>query len=108
MRVLQESVRRQEPVGISGMTLLEIAVVFGSGSTRSEADAGAVLNELESSPAFRVFPLTIEVAREVAALGRHLGDPGDRAIVSTARVHNLRLVTSDQRIIQSGLVPVIE
>lgn len=35
-------------------------------------------------------------------------DPADRAIVATARVHRLRLVTSDQRIIESKLVPVIE
>jgi hypothetical protein len=27
---------------------------------------------------------------------------------ATARIHGLRLVTSDQRIIESGLVPVVE
>jgi PIN domain nuclease of toxin-antitoxin system len=36
-----------------------------------------------------------------------LRDPADRAIVATARVHKLRLVTSDERIIESELVPVI-
>jgi PIN domain nuclease of toxin-antitoxin system len=41
-------------------------------------------------------------------LGASLRDPGDRVIVATARVHRLRLLTADQRIIESGLVPVIE
>jgi hypothetical protein len=29
-------------------------------------------------------------------------------IVATARIHRLRLVTSDQRIVESKLVPVVE
>jgi PIN domain nuclease of toxin-antitoxin system len=47
------------------------------------------------------------VALDVASLGV-LRDPADRAIAATARVHRLRLVTSDQRIIESKLVPVVE
>jgi PIN domain nuclease of toxin-antitoxin system len=35
-------------------------------------------------------------------------DPADRTIVATARVHGLRLVSSDRRIIDSGLVTVQE
>jgi PIN domain nuclease of toxin-antitoxin system len=37
-----------------------------------------------------------------------LHDPADRAIVCTARVHSLRLVTSDRRIVDSNLVSVID
>ena len=44
---------------------------------------------------------------DVVALGRTMADPGDRVIVATARVHNLRLLTSDERIIDSRLVPVV-
>jgi PIN domain nuclease of toxin-antitoxin system len=47
------------------------------------------------------------VALDVASLSV-LRDPADRAIAATARVHRLRLVTSDQRIIESKLVPVVE
>jgi PIN domain nuclease of toxin-antitoxin system len=61
---------------------------------------------LNSNPVFRLLPLTYEVAREVASLGI-LRDPADRAIAATARVHRLRLVTSDQRIIESKLVQVV-
>ena len=55
---------------------------------------------------FLVLPLNYEVAAEAALLA-NLRDPADRAIVATARVHRLTLVTSDQRIIESKLVPVI-
>jgi len=47
-------------------------------------------------------------AREVAALRDALRDPGDTAIVATARIRHLGLPTSDRRIIDSGLVSVIE
>jgi PIN domain nuclease of toxin-antitoxin system len=63
---------------------------------------------LKTNALFRIFPLTYEIASEVASLGRVLRDPADRAIVATARVHRLRLITSDQRIIESKLVPVLE
>jgi PIN domain nuclease of toxin-antitoxin system len=62
---------------------------------------------LESAPGFEIIPFSIEIATDVAALGPSLRDPADRAIVCTARVHGLRLITSDQRIIDSGLVPVV-
>ena len=56
----------------------------------------------------QVLPVTFEIASEVASMGRALQDPADRAIVATACVHRLTLVTSDQRIIESKRVPVID
>ena len=91
------------------MTLLELAVQFGNdGRLRSEIPLANLLSDLSSSPSFQVLPLDFEIAAEVAAMGDSLRDPADRAIVATARVHRLRLITSDQRIIESGLVPVID
>lgn len=106
-RVLRDAVRRHEPVAISAITLLEIAVLFGEANTRSDIPLDGLLSEIDSHPAFQIVPLTVEVAAEVAALGGSLRDPADRAIVATARVRRLRLITSDQRIIGSGLVPVV-
>jgi PIN domain nuclease of toxin-antitoxin system len=106
-RVLREAVRRGERVAISAVTLLEIAVLFGEGRTRSDTAAGELLREIDSNPVFQILPLTVEVAEEIAALGSALRDPADRAIVATARVHKLRLVSSDQRILESTLVQVV-
>ena len=106
IRALEGAVQRTEPVALSAISLLEIAVLTNEGKLR--LPLGDFFDELQANPLFRLLPLTYEIASEVASLGRGLRDPADRAIVATARVHRLRLVTSDQRIIESNLVQVIE
>ena len=107
IRVLEEAVRKREPVAMSAVSLLEIALLAGKEARRGESDAMRILREVSESPLFHIEPLTVDVAEEVAALGDALRDPSDRAIVCTARVRGLRLLTSDRRIIDSGLVPVV-
>ena len=106
-RVLREVDRRQEAVAISAITLLEIATLFRQGSGRSNISVEDLLHEIGLNPALHILPLTVDIAAEVAVMGPSLKDPADRAIVATARIHGLRLITSDQRIIDSRLVPVI-
>jgi PIN domain nuclease of toxin-antitoxin system len=108
LRILRAAARNSEPLAVSAISLLEIAVLFGEGSTRLKAPARELLSSIDENSGFAVLPLDIEVAAEVAALGDSLRDPADRAIVATARVHRLRLLTSDRRIIASKLVPVVE
>ena len=98
--MLRAAVRRGEPFAVSAITLLEIAVL--------RAPAGELLAAIDPGAGFHIVPLDIEIAAEVAVLGDVLRDPADRAIVATARVHRLRLVTSGQRIIESELVAVVE
>lgn len=105
-RVLENAVRRTEPVTLSAVSLLEIAILVSDGKVRLKATLDEFLESIQSSPVFRMLPLSFEIASEVALLGV-LRDPADRAIVATARIHSLRLVTSDQRIIESNLVNVI-
>lgn len=106
LRVLEAAVRRSEPVALSAMTLLEIGILAGDGKLQLRKSLEEIFDDLQSSPILQLLPLTREVATEAAYLG-NLRDSADRAIVATARVHRLRLVTSDQRIIESKLVPVI-
>jgi PIN domain nuclease of toxin-antitoxin system len=106
-RVLGDVLRLRAAVGISPVSLHEIAVSFGRDAKRADHSAETVFAGIQSNPLFQIVPFTIEIANEVAALGDALRDPSDRAIVATACVHNLRLVTSDERIIDSGLVPVV-
>jgi PIN domain nuclease of toxin-antitoxin system len=107
LRALESAVRRGEPVAISAISLLEIAVLASGGRPGLKVALDEVFQVLNSNPVFRVLPLTYEVALDVGLLGP-LRDPADRAIAATARVHRLRLVTSDQRIIESKLVQVID
>lgn len=103
-RVFRDIVRRQEAFGISAISLLEIATL--SRGTRG-VSASDVFAGFRDNPIVQVIPFTLDMASEVAALGNRLNDPGDRAIVATARVLGMRLLTSDQAIIESGLVPVV-
>ena len=107
LRILREVVRQRQTVGVSAITLLEIAALFGSGSRRGHVPAAYILREIDVHDAIQVVPLSVEIATEIAAMGGALPDPADRAIVATAKVHRLRLITSDQRIIESNLVPVV-
>ena len=106
-RVLDDVERHRECVGVSAMSLLELAFL-NEGKQRLSFRLEKVFYELDTNPVFRIIPLTTDGALEMVALGESLRDPGDRVIVATARVHRLRLLTADQRIIESNLVPVIE
>jgi PIN domain nuclease of toxin-antitoxin system len=99
-RILAQAERSGEQVGLCATTLMEIATLRIDGVEK-------ILKELETGPLFRVLPITIEIALDAANLAV-LRDPGDRAIVASARVLGLRLLTRDERIIASKLVPVVD
>jgi PIN domain nuclease of toxin-antitoxin system len=105
-RVLERAVRHAEPVAFSAISLLEIATLTSEGRLKMSLEE--FFEVVQANPLLQVLPLTYEIASEVAAMGRSLRDPADRAIVATARVHRLRLITSDQRIVESKLVPIVE
>jgi PIN domain nuclease of toxin-antitoxin system len=106
VRALADAEERNEPVAVSAITLFEIVGVLESGRVRGSIED--ILDQLGAPTLFQVLPMTLEIAREMAAIGTALRDPADRAIVATARIHRLKLVTSDQRIAASRLVPVID
>lgn len=76
---------------------------MSEGRLRTKESADEFFAELETRPAVQILPVTFEIASQFAAIGRALRDP---AVVATARVHGLRLLTSDDRI-NSKLVTVI-
>jgi PIN domain nuclease of toxin-antitoxin system len=84
---------------------MEIAVMPAE---RLRSSIANILAALEPGGDFWIVPIDLEITREVPALGDSLRTTADRVIVATARVHGLRLVTSDQRIIASKLCPVVE
>jgi PIN domain nuclease of toxin-antitoxin system len=105
IRVIEAADKGLQQVAISAVTLLEIAAMDGTSRIRS--GAAEILQLLEYHPMYRLLPVTFEIAIEAAAL-KALRDPADRAIVATARLHRLKLVTSDEAVIGSKLVSVVE
>jgi PIN domain nuclease of toxin-antitoxin system len=81
--------------------------MLSQNSRKVTGRADQILSALEMNPSFEILPITIPIALDAGAL-MMLRDSADRTIVATARVHGLRLLTSDQRIIDSKLVPVID
>lgn len=107
-RALAHTREINEQLGVAAITLWEIAKLVELGRLHFDQDLDIVLRGIEHHPTLRVVRLDAYVAGESAALGAKLrGDPADQLIVATARVHGLRLVTADERIRKSGLVPVI-
>ena len=106
-RVLDEAIRHGRRLGVSAISFLEIALLAEE-MKRITAGLNDLFHQLDANPAFRILPLTSEIGEEVAAMGASLRDPADRVIVATARVHRIPLLTSDQRIVESHLVPVVD
>jgi len=105
-RVLESAARSKEPFAFSAVTLLEIAMLVGDGRIAMKSSLSQFFIDLQAEPEFQLLPMTFEIALDAAHLGI-LRDPMDRAIAATARIHSLTLVTSDQRICDSALVPVL-
>jgi PIN domain nuclease of toxin-antitoxin system len=107
-RALELSREINEQLGVAAITLWEIAKAVELRRLQFDQELDVVLRGIEQHPLLRVLRLDGYVARESTLLGATLrGDPADQLIVATARVHGLRLVTSDERIRRSETVPVI-
>jgi PIN domain nuclease of toxin-antitoxin system len=107
-RILDDLETHNQAFAISAITLYELAVLPTLGVRRIKGGVEPILRALNNNPLCHILPITIDIAREIASMGDGLRDPADRAIVATARIHNLKLLTSDQRIVDSGLITVIE
>ena len=108
LRVLRAAALRSEPLAISGITLLEVAQLVLRGSARLRISVEEALRVLETDPAFHILPITVAIAREVPYLAPVLRDPADCVIAATARVHGLRLLTSDPRVLDANVVSTID
>jgi PIN domain nuclease of toxin-antitoxin system len=106
--VLKRAAAANENVAVSAITLIEIAFMLREGRARLSISLEELLSQMDGSPYMHILPITREIASDVISLTNSLREPADCTIVATARVHGLRLLTSDRRIIQSKLVPVIE
>jgi PIN domain nuclease of toxin-antitoxin system len=104
-RILREAERHRETVAISAFSLIEIAMLESVGKIKGRADE--IFQALEANPMFEILPITIPIALEAGTLTM-LRDSTYRMIVATARVHGLQLLTSDERIIDSKLVAVVD
>jgi len=103
---LEVSEREGERLAVAAVSLWEIAWLGARGRIASAEER---IRDIEAQPGVvEILPLSGRIAVDAAALGREFpGDPLDRLIAATARVHGLTLITVDRQIRASGVVPVI-
>lgn len=107
-KALLGSIPEEEPVWVSDITLWEIATLNSLGRIKLHLPLREWLEQATAPPLVQRLSITPAVAAEVAALPDSFHrDPADRIIVASARVHGATLLTQDDRIIQSRLVPVL-
>lgn len=96
------------PLLVSEISFWEVACLMERGRIRLSRPLRDWLEEATAPPLVRRCGISPTVIAEMVALpGTQDWDPADRIIVATARVHAAKLVTADQRVIASGLVPTI-
>ena len=87
-------------IGISAISVVEIARLSASGQIQLQPDALPWLRRLLSYPNVQLLPITPEIAVRAYALPEPFHpDPADRILVATALEHSCPLVASDGRIL---------
>jgi PIN domain nuclease of toxin-antitoxin system len=106
-RILERIERARDEVGLSAISLWEIAKLVELGRLELPRAIDESFAQLEGHAALTILPLTGRVAIESTYVGARLrGDPADQLIVATARCHGLTLLTADRKLIESGVVAV--
>lgn len=106
-KLLERSERSGTAVGLSAISLWEIAKLVERGRIELTQSVDESFEQLETSAFVSILPLTGRIAIESTRLGaRFHADPIDQLIVATARCQGLTLVTVDERIVESGVVAV--
>lgn len=95
-------------LGISAITLWELALLFSRGHVRAPGTVEDSIQLMIDSAGVSVRPLTPTVAALAAQFPEDYSrDPADRIIGATARAEGLTLITRDEQIRKSRLLKTI-
>lgn len=87
-------------VGIAAISTWEVGMLAMKGRIRLEKPVLSWIKDALALPGIELLPLTPEIAVESTQLPNDFhGDPADRLIIATARLHQLTLLTYDRKII---------
>jgi len=98
-----ESAAVRSVLYVSAISVWEVGMLESKGRIRFSCDCLDWVRQALSAPGMRLLPLTPEIAVASTRLpGQFHGDPADRILVASARLHALGLVTHDERILAYG------
>lgn len=100
--------RKAGGIGISAITVWELALLFSRGQIHATGTIENSIQEILDTAGVSVHPLTPTVAALAAQFPEdYPRDPADRLIGATARAEGVPLVTRDDRIRRSKLIRTI-
>ena len=106
-KILLDIESHEETVGLSIISFWEIAKLVAMKRYDLARPIDKWFDEMEQHPNLKILPLTGKIILDSTRLGPHFPkDPADQLIAATARCHGLRLMTADDRIIQSKVVAI--
>lgn len=95
-------------VVVSVASLIDLWYVTQTTKAVTDAEVGRLRKQIESSSAFTLQAVDLAITDATLPIPRAvLADPWDRFIVATAKALSLSLVTRDEAMRRSGLVPTI-
>jgi PIN domain nuclease of toxin-antitoxin system len=98
------AIRNADRIGVAAISVWEVGMLCAKGRLQVVPGVRQWVSAALKVDKVQLLPLSPEVAVLSTELALH-GDPADRIIVATALVAGGQLVTKDERIRQSGVVP---
>jgi len=96
-----DDARTGEGLLVSAVSVWEIGVHAARGRIQLNMPLRAWVDRALGVPGIRLAPLDAAIAAESTLLpGEPQGDPADRFLIATARIHGVVLATRDERILQ--------
>ena len=96
-----EDARRGDGLIVSAVSVWEIGMHAARGRIQLALPFRTWVDKALSVPGIRLAPLDAAVAAESTLLpGEPQGDPADRFLIATARIHGIVLATRDARILE--------
>lgn len=89
------------------ISLWEIAMLVEKGRIDPGTDIRTFCRLTLDARGIRVLPITPEIATGSVQIDLPHGDPADRLIAATARIHRARLVTADVHLRESAAVETV-
>ena len=98
----------EEGIGVSIITCWEVAKLVEYGRIELPVKVKEWFDKALGYPGVNLLPLSPEIAVESTQLpGNFHRDPADQIIVATARIHGIKLVTVDSKIIAYSHVDTV-
>jgi PIN domain nuclease of toxin-antitoxin system len=104
---IDKALRKDEMLGVSSFSVLEIALLAARGRLRLKPNADVWIEKVEALPVLAFYPVDNRIARRAVSIQLDTRDPADRIIVATAIEHDATLITGDKKLRACELVKTV-